>query len=120
MLSRIMKTSVISWLILYTLALPTFAAVTVTYEPVEPKVFTPSTTYSIKYNASSAPELVQIYIVDFDQTSTKKTLVYGTISDTTERTVTWDGKDSNGVTVPNGQYYFKVSSDKTSTAILKE
>lgn len=96
------------------------SVVQITYEQSlcpSAQVFNPKngSTYTIRYRITDPPKYVSVYIVNFDKNQIRKTFYTDLyITDSNERTITWDGRSDSGSIVANGQYYFKIESRTTS------
>ncbi|WP_172641913.1 M23 family metallopeptidase [Desulfitobacterium hafniense] len=92
-------------------SLPAYAAVSIPSAPIY--IFNPQSQYSqLGIKVSAPPETVTVTIVDFDKRTTIRNLWVQTITDTATYSIIWDGKNNSASIVPNGQYYYKVSSSK--------
>lgn len=122
----IMIILVISFLLVdffpYNIAL---GSVTITQYPT-PSVFNQEsgTTCTMQFSVSSPPKLITVEIVDLDKRNTIQ-LLWNNKSVTTSGpfSVSWDGKSTSpygSFTVPNGQYYFKITEKSTSGTVLSK
>jgi len=100
-------------------------SVTITQYPT-PSVFNQEsgTTCTIQFSVSSPPKLITVEIVDMDKRNTIQPL-WNNKSVTTSGpfSVSWDGKSVSyygSSTVPNGQYYFKITEKSTSGTVLSK
>jgi len=103
---------------LFTFSGSAYAYPYVTYQPTNHWFNPNSSTYTVKFKTTGT-ETVGVYIKDFDRLNTVKTLFSGTVNAGTEKSVTWDGKNSSGAIVGNGQYYFYIYSQTGSYALTK-
>lgn len=100
-------------------------SITITQYPT-PSVFNQEsgTISTMKFSISSPPKLVTVEIVDMDKRNVIE-LLWNNVSVTTSGpfSVSWNGKSTTpygSFTVPNGQYYFKITEKSISGTVLSK